>query len=748
MKICLVFAPVVWSILTMLPTLLFLPTAAGDLPMAKKKHKPDKPKKARKAPGRKSESQSPRDLARLLIEEADQQADPDKQAELARQALELDPDSADAYLLLAELSHSRKETLALFQQASAAGERTLGPEVFRSAAGNLGEHPGAEPYLNARCGLAHTLWTLGRRDEAIVQGRELLRQDANDFQGMRFTLAAWLLAQDRDAEVAAIADAYAGEEKLAAWAYTLALLAFRKEGDTEAARKLLKKARKYNKHVADFLLGEEQLPAEQTDGFVPGTPQEAIEYAGGFLPAWRATAGALDFLRDYGKPARKKKAATAPEGPTAAARKRLARLEQTPEIWQVDCRRMPVWIHETARPVRPWSALVLDQATDLLMGQNTTLELPSADEIWELLAQSMEQPITNTPHRPTEVHYPAGRPWEALTEPLADLGITLVARPALAEIDALFPELIERIAGKQPPGLLDVAGVTPELVRRFYEAAAAFYQQAPWRLVGYESAIEVRSDRSESGPWYAVIMGQSGLTLGLALYDSLKVLRRLWSDEGSDEDNARRTVGTSVTFGDPDSIPIADLDASEEYGWPVARSDAYPCVFHKERGLATRPPLAWELELLEGCLRALPDFVRRRPQDDKVPHEATVTTANGPMRLALAWVPDMPQPHEERSRRPPTTDADPLIEAALEHEEMIRSAYEQYADKKPILLYDVQEGRIYAYPFEGFKADLNPRNQAALQQQYELAKQGNQIIVFVRDNEQRRLMSFTLDREP
>jgi hypothetical protein len=44
----------------------------------------------------------------------------------------------------------------------------------------------------------------------------------------------------------------------------------------------------------------------------------------------------------------------------------------------------------------------------------------------------------------------------------------------------------------------------------------------------------------------------------------------------------------------------------------VARPDAYPEVFHKERGLSLRPPLVWELELMEGCLRAVPDFVNRR----------------------------------------------------------------------------------------------------------------------------------------
>jgi hypothetical protein len=108
-------------------------------------------------------------------------------------------------------------------------------------------------------------------------------------------------------------------------------------------------------------------------------------------------------------------------------------------------------------------------------------------------------------------------------------------------------------------------------------------------------------------------MGQSGLTTGLALYDDLEPLRRLWAGGFPDQENARRAVATSVTFGEAWDIPVADLEAAQRHGWQLARPDAYPEVFHKDRGLSLRPPLAWELELLEGCLRAIPEFVAPAP---------------------------------------------------------------------------------------------------------------------------------------
>ena len=181
-------------------------------------------------------------------------------------------------------------------------------------------------------------------------------------------------------------------------------------------------------------------------------------------------------------------------------------------------------------------------------------------------------------------------------------------------------------------------GVTPAQVASFYDAAAFFFQKAPWKKVGYEAAIRVECAKFQSGPWYAVLMGQSGLELGLALYEDLGSLRRLWAGARADGDTARQSVATTVTFGEEWDIPVADLEAAKKHGWPVARADAYPEVFHKERGLSLRPPLAWELELTEGCLRAVPEFVARHPQGDPAREEVTVPVASGTLKLALAWV--------------------------------------------------------------------------------------------------------------
>jgi hypothetical protein len=90
---------------------------------------------------------------------------------------------------------------------------------------------------------------------------------------------------------------------------------------------------------------------------------------------------------------------------------------------------------------------------------------------------------------------------------------------------------------------------------------------------------------------------------------------------------------------------------------------------------------------------------------------------------------------------------DYLLDAAWEHWDLILNAYRLHEEHKPVVLFDLQEQRIYVYPYEDFKGDMNPRNQASLQGQYEQALDANKVVVFVRDNVKRRLVSYSLDYE-
>lgn len=77
----------------------------------------------------------------------------------------------------------------------------------------------------------------------------------------------------------------------------------------------------------------------------------------------------------------------------------------------------------------------------------------------------------------------------------------------------------------------------------------------------------------------------------------------------------------------------------------------------------------------------------------------------------------------------------------------ILKIYKKFEDKKPIMLFDMQEKRIYAYPYTDFKSDLSKKSQNMLQKQYNDALLDNKVVVFVRDNEQETLVSSSYNLE-
>ena len=94
---------------------------------------------------------------------------------MARRALEISPDCADAYVMLAEeTARSVDEALEMYEKGVAAGGRALGPKPFEEDVGNFWSILETRTYMRARSGLAQALHEKGRLDEAIRHFEELL----------------------------------------------------------------------------------------------------------------------------------------------------------------------------------------------------------------------------------------------------------------------------------------------------------------------------------------------------------------------------------------------------------------------------------------------------------------------------------------------------------------------------------------------------------------------------------------------
>ncbi|MCR4415673.1 MAG: hypothetical protein NUV77_24945 [Thermoguttaceae bacterium] len=716
---------------------------------------------------------SPQGLAQEVLDLAFAQRDPDTRTRLAREALRIWPDCADAYTLLAEHARSNDDALALYEKAMAAAERSLDPKAFAEHQGHFWRVLETRPYVRARFGLARTLAAMGRCEQAAEHYRELLRLNPDDPQGVRWLLADTLLELERHEELRELLERY--DDPSPNMAYPRALLAFRTEGDSARARKALRQAERSNRHVPEYLVGNRMLPGDMPEYVTPGSEEEAVLYVAGALSGWRNTPGAISWVRQtlglgLPEPPKRPKAAwktlrqallrlpleagevwevdagpiasddggkrSKPAGwlvvvanvtdhnllvldgraerPNAAAvweevvgamrkgsedphrpericvrRKeywtqwkaklqelgvecrlcdrleevgpllerdlmqagpphphaageaqpidasQLAELPQDPlATWQADVRRLPVWLDGDEKPQRPWAALVLDVAEGTVLGHDLAAEDSPDDMLWRTLAAAMAGPTVGEARRPGAVTVASEERAAALRPRLEAIGVeTAVGR--LDAADAAFADLAKHLThGEQETALVDVPGMPLGQVAAYFEAAAEFYRRAPWRRIPGDTVIKIETDKPGRSPWYAVIMGQSGVTVGLVAYDDFESLRILFQQDGEDEEGVRAISALSITYGEEFELAAGDLDAIERHGWPIAAPEAYPHAMRVNPGYAFRPPLAWELEFLEACLRALPEFVDRRTE----PTTVTVPVAGGSVTMTFSLV--------------------------------------------------------------------------------------------------------------
>ncbi len=218
-----------------------------------------------------------------------------KRIELARKALKLSPDCADAYVIIANETKGLKRRVELYAKGVEAGERALGPKAFKDDVGHFWGLLCTRPYMRARVGLAESLWEMGRHDEAIVHCSEMLRLNPGDNQGVRYVLVRYLLGKDRDSDAVEIMNFYEGDGS-ADWNYTWLLITLRMEGDSERTRDLLRSAVRGNCHVPAFLLGKRPLPQVLPEELTFGCESEAVHYAATYSILWRKSRGALEWL--------------------------------------------------------------------------------------------------------------------------------------------------------------------------------------------------------------------------------------------------------------------------------------------------------------------------------------------------------------------------------------------------------------------------------------------------------------------
>jgi tetratricopeptide (TPR) repeat protein len=258
-------------------------------------------------PPKRPPAQTPEGQAQALVHDAFSARGRLRQ-KLAREALQLWPDCAEAWVLRAEEMPDLERRLDYYRHGYEAAQRVLGPKPFAEDVGHFWGVIETRPYMRARHGLAGALWDTGRRDEAVDHWQDMLRLNPDDNMGVRDTLVPHLLEARRDAEAEAVLLRYE-EDSSATLAYARALLEFRRHGAGPEAQARLDAAIRGNSHVPKYLAGRVAIEDPPLDSYRLGSDDEAQVVFAMLFMAWTSTDGAVEWLGRSIRPPRSERRA-------------------------------------------------------------------------------------------------------------------------------------------------------------------------------------------------------------------------------------------------------------------------------------------------------------------------------------------------------------------------------------------------------------------------------------------------------
>lgn len=77
----------------------------------------------------------------------------------------------------------------------------------------------------------------------------------------------------------------------------------------------------------------------------------------------------------------------------------------------------------------------------------------------------------------------------------------------------------------------------------------------------------------------------------------------------------------------------------------------------------------------------------------------------------------------------------------------ISELYNQFAEQRPIILLDVQAREIHAFPAQDFMGVLDEKSRPTFEEQYQRAVASRQMVLCVRDTENKQFLTYTLKLE-
>lgn len=235
--------------------------------------------------------------ANKIANEAWNQKNYKKKAKLAKEALKISENCAEAYIILSyDNSLSINEQKILVLKAVEAAKNVIGEENINKYIGKFLDLEVTRPYYSAKYRLGNLLWNINEKLEAIKEFTDLINLDPEDRLLIRGVLLSWLITENLDEEVLNVLNKYKNDY-LPSTKFSKALYLF-KIGKLEEAERALRIANASNPFVIDYIIKQKRIPTNPPELKSLGTEEDAVYYMKNAEIAWNSVNGARSWVKE------------------------------------------------------------------------------------------------------------------------------------------------------------------------------------------------------------------------------------------------------------------------------------------------------------------------------------------------------------------------------------------------------------------------------------------------------------------
>lgn len=236
--------------------------------------------------------------ARLLASHAENISSGKLRRRLAETALQLDPECAGAYLVLAEEADEAEAAGELLVKGMDVARRALGEPFFKRNKGHFWLLTETRPYMMLCSSYAEARWYAGDTKEAARMMEHMLELNPGDNLGARYLLLPVYIHDRKWSEADRLLQQYGKDDITATFAYDRMLMEYQRNGVTPKLNKLFREARETNRHVPDYLFGTKRLPSVVPSAVGFGDVNEAIEYVVRHTRLWAGMSDLIQWMRE------------------------------------------------------------------------------------------------------------------------------------------------------------------------------------------------------------------------------------------------------------------------------------------------------------------------------------------------------------------------------------------------------------------------------------------------------------------